>query len=121
MSDGGSHQPSRPGEQGVFCQSWGGPSRQKRLLRPDPRRLHHLRPLRLAHYGISGSNTPLRFHALEANYDVYWRPDSDASTGLDTYEAYLWHRAQGDECLNCEGPWGQMTAKGEVLVMSVRK
>jgi len=79
------------------------------------------RIIRLAHYGLSGKKTPLRFHALEANYDVYWRPDSDASTGLDTYEAYLWHRAQGDECLNCEGPWGQMTAKGEVLVIGVRK
>lgn len=80
-----------------------------------------IRVIRLAHYGLVGNQTALRFHALDANYDVYWRPDSDASTGIDTYEAYLWHRAQGDECLNCEGLWGQMTAKGETLVLSIRK
>ena len=28
-------------------------------------------------------------------------PDSDAVNSIDMYEAYLWFRSRGDECLNC--------------------
>lgn len=68
-------------------------------------RLSHMAPVRLmrtAEYAISGPSQPLRFRALEANYDVYWLPDSDAAISLDSYETFLWFRSRGDKCLNCK-------------------
>ena len=64
----------------------------------------HILPTRLirwAQYAWNGQREPLRFNALEANYSTYWQSDSDAAIGLDAFEALLWHKAQGDLCLNC--------------------
>ena len=46
--------------------------------------------------------TKLRYRRLSPNYDKYWVPDSDAVNSIDRYEAMLWFRSRGDECLNCE-------------------
>ena len=46
--------------------------------------------------------TKLRYRRLSPNYDQYWVPDSDAVNSIDRYEAMLWFRSRGDECLNCE-------------------
>ena len=61
------------------------------------------RGIRWAQYKWSGDTTRLRFHALDANYETYWQPDSDAAVSLDRFETYLWFRSRGDECLNCIG------------------
>jgi SAM-dependent methyltransferase len=47
--------------------------------------------------------TRLRYRRLNPNYDKYWVPDSDAVNSIDSYEAMLWFRSRGDECLNCKG------------------
>jgi SAM-dependent methyltransferase len=47
--------------------------------------------------------TRLRYRRLTPNYEKYWGPDSDAVNSIDSYEAMLWFRSRGDECLNCEG------------------
>lgn len=46
--------------------------------------------------------TKLRYRRLRPNYDQYWVPDSDAVNSIDRYEAMLWFRSRGDECLNCD-------------------
>lgn len=43
----------------------------------------------------------LLYDLLDANYNEYWMPDSDAVVGLDYYEMLLWFLTRGGECLNC--------------------
>ena len=43
----------------------------------------------------------LLYDLLDANYNEYWMPDSDAVAGLDYYEMLLWFLTRGGECLNC--------------------
>jgi SAM-dependent methyltransferase len=62
-----------------------------------------VRGIRWLEYKEGGQNTRLHFRRLEPNYEVYWQDDSDAAVSIDAYEAELWFRAHGDECLNCSG------------------
>ena len=48
-----------------------------------------------------GDQGRLRYRPLNANYNKYWEPDSDAVNNLDPYETYQWFERQGDMCLNC--------------------
>ncbi|MCA2967624.1 MAG: class I SAM-dependent methyltransferase [Acidobacteriaceae bacterium] len=77
--------------------------------------------LRHLHYRWSGGATPLHCNKLAPNYAVYWQPDSEAAIDIDGYEAYLWHSAQGDQCLNCGGPWQEMTQATGALILQVNK
>ncbi len=61
-----------------------------------------IRFVRLAQYQVLGDWTRLRFHILSPNYGDYQGPDSDAAVSLDSYEAFLWFRSRGDDCLNCD-------------------
>ncbi len=66
--------------------------------------------------------TRLHYRLLEPNYKVYWQCDSDALNDIDRYEAMLWFRSRGDECLNCDGPAGSIWQKDiPGLVIRVRK
>ena len=70
---------------------------------PYYRALHAVpvRAVRQWQYSLGRTSTPLRFRALDPNYDVYWEADTDAAVSLTRHEAWLWFRARGDECLNC--------------------
>jgi len=66
--------------------------------------------------------TEFRYRRLEANYDEYWVPDSDATVSLDPHEAMLWHESRGDECLNCPSDLsGQLQIGFQPLVIRVNK
>jgi SAM-dependent methyltransferase len=65
--------------------------------------------------------TTLRYRRLKPNYDAYWGPDSDAVNSIDRYEAMLWFRSRGDECLNCEGLSGSVFMASKELIIRVRK
>jgi hypothetical protein len=52
---------------------------------------------------LTGAPTAFHYRVLEPNYTHYWQPDSDAVNSMDPYEAYIWFRSRGDECLNCDG------------------
>jgi SAM-dependent methyltransferase len=56
---------------------------------------------RLAAWKIHRQPTALHYRPIQANYQEYWMPDSDAVNSLDVFETYLWFRSRGDECLNC--------------------
>jgi SAM-dependent methyltransferase len=63
---------------------------------------------------------PTKFHyaPLEANYNKYWMPDSDAMNGLDRYEMSLWFTSRGDECMNCDG---RLFEQAGPLIIKVHK
>jgi SAM-dependent methyltransferase len=79
-----------------------------------------IRTLRAAAAGFGP--TRLHYRILEPNYKVYWQGDSDALNDIDRYEAMLWFKSRGDECLNCEGRAASvMQADVPALVIRVRK
>ena len=60
-----------------------------------------VRATRLAAWKLHRQPTALHYRLLDANYQDYWMPDSDAVNSIDMFEGYLWFRSRGDECLNC--------------------
>jgi SAM-dependent methyltransferase len=82
-----------------------------------------IRAIRWAQHGITRdpSNQRLRFRALEANYQVYWQPDSDAAISLDSFETFLWFRSRGDECLNCGSTIDELSTTRDPLIFRIRK
>ena len=79
------------------------------------------RAIRWAQYAARGQEEPLRFHALEPNYETYWQPDSDAAISIDSYEPYLWFRAHGDACLNCGTPFGDLLEWRNPMIFRISK
>jgi len=65
-----------------------------------------IRLIRHAGWLVRGSETRLRYSAIEPNYTKFWQPDSDATASIDSHEAMLWFISRGDECENCpDGLW----------------
>jgi ubiquinone/menaquinone biosynthesis C-methylase UbiE len=60
-----------------------------------------IRAIRLAAWKLSRQPTALHYRPIAANYKDYWMADSDAVNSIDMFEAYLWFRSRGDECVNC--------------------
>jgi SAM-dependent methyltransferase len=80
-----------------------------------------VRSLRLLSYNVRGRREKLHFQRVEPNYDVYWEPDSDAAISLDSFETYLWFRAAGDDCLNCDSAGHEMRAHRDPMIIRVRE
>lgn len=78
-------------------------------------------PVRFAAWKMSGQPTELHYHRLTPNYKTYWGPDADAVNSLDRYEAVLWFRSRGDECLNCESDLAALTPSDGRLVIRIHK
>jgi SAM-dependent methyltransferase len=79
-------------------------------------RYYTLVPIRLVRdlqYKLQGASTRLHFTVLQPNYKDYWVPDGDAAISLDSYEAALWYRSRGDDCLSCKSA---LSDAGEVIV-----
>ena len=92
---------------------WGGKLIKTSLvLRRSPAFIgaytYPIRAMRYAGWRMTGSPMPLRYRRLIPNYAKYWQPDSDAVNSIDGYEAYLWFRSRGDECLNCDGDLAEL-------------
>jgi len=88
-----------------------------RLYLPFYRAVQTTQRLALSTLQWSG---PTKFHyaPLQANYDHYWMPDSDAINSLDRYEMSQWFTSRGDECLNCES---RLFEQGGPLIIKVHK
>ncbi len=63
---------------------------------------------------LFGGPTHLHYNPLTPNYEKYWMQDSDAINSLDRYEMQLWFTSRGDECLNCQGGFWEMT--GQLMI-----
>jgi len=57
------------------------------------------RAVRLAATRLAGPSR-LRYHKIDANFNTYLMPDSDAVNSIDCYEAELWFRSRGDEIVD---------------------
>ena len=79
------------------------------------------RLIRWVQYSRNGANEPLRFQALNPNYETYWEPDSDAAISLDSVEALLWHQAHGDRCLNFTSILDAMAEPPDAWILVIRK
>jgi SAM-dependent methyltransferase len=88
-----------------------------RLYLPFYRAVQSVQRLALSTRQWSG---PTAFHyvPLQANYDKYWMPDSDAINSLDRYEMSLWFTSRGDECMNCND---RLLEQGGPLIIKVHK
>ncbi len=63
-------------------------------------------PRRLARHSLLlllRKPTPFRYRQLDANYECFWMPDSDACNSMDPHEVILWFASRGDECLSHPG------------------
>ncbi len=78
-------------------------------------------PARFAAWKTSAQPTTLHYHRLDPNYKTYWGPDADAVNSLDRYEAALWFRSRGDECLNCETGLDALTQGDNRLMIRIHK
>jgi len=78
-------------------------------------------PVRLSRWlAAQVGPTTLRYTRLQANYDQYWVPDSDAVNSIDSYEGALWFLSRGDECLNC-GDSPMFLSMYEPLIIRIHK
>jgi hypothetical protein len=55
------------------------------------------RIIRLASTRLSGKPSQLRYHKIDANFETFRMPDSDAVNSIDCYEMQLWFRSRGDD------------------------
>jgi len=78
-------------------------------------------PARFTAWKESGEPTTLHYRRLVPNYQTYWGPDADAVNSLDRYEAALWFRSRGDECLNCESGLDALTQEDGRLIVRIHK
>ena len=68
----------------------------------------------------AGRPTQFRYTRLDANFEDYWVPDSDAINSLDPHEVMLWYVSRGDECLTCPGGIiDQLKMNGGALIIRV--
>jgi SAM-dependent methyltransferase len=42
----------------------------------------------------------VKYKKLQANYETYWMPDSDACNSIDPHDAILWFESNGFKCLS---------------------
>lgn len=80
-----------------------------------------IRLLRLGAYRFSGKPMPFRYNPLKPNYIHFWETDGDAVNSMDAYEAILWFRSRGDECLNYPGPLSQLLIRRGPVIFRIRK
>jgi SAM-dependent methyltransferase len=78
--------------------------------------------IRSGWWHLTGTPTTLRYKKLEPLYERYLGPDSDAVNALDAFEAALWFKSRGDECLNCvSGLHEVVRTWGHDLIIRVNK
>jgi SAM-dependent methyltransferase len=78
--------------------------------------------VRSAWWYMTGAPTRLRYKKLEPLYERFLGPDSDAVNSLDAFEAALWFKSRGDECLNCvSGLHAVVRTWGHALIIRVHK
>ena len=80
-----------------------------------------IRAIRYLDYETRKGATPLHFRALQPNYEIYWEEDADATTSLDSFETYLWFKAQGDNCRNCGSVFAEFRSVRSPMIIEIRK
>ena len=63
----------------------------------------------------------LHYHKVEADFETYSMPDSDAVNSIDCFEAQLWFESRGDKVTNRQRASGEVFSPCEPLIIQVRK
>ena len=58
---------------------------------------------RLFIYLIGFRFNRIKYKRIKPNYDVYWTTDADACNNIDPFDAILWFKSNGFECLSHSG------------------
>lgn len=80
-----------------------------------------IRLLRLAAYTVPAKPLPFRYNVLTPNYIHLWETDGDAVNSMDAYEAVLWFKSRGDECLNYPNSLRQFLIRRGAIIFRIRK
>jgi hypothetical protein len=79
-----------------------------------------IRGIRLAAATFAGRPIALHYRPIAANYNQYWESDSDAVNSIDVFEAYLWFKSRGDQCLNCPSQGTMFRTADMPLIIRVK-
>ena len=79
-----------------------------------------IRGIRLAAATFAGRPIALHYRPIAANYNQYWESDSDAVNSIDVFEAYLWFKSRGDQCLNCPSQGTMLHTADMPLIIRVK-
>ena len=55
---------------------------------------------RLTFYLLGHRFDTIRYKKIKANYETYWTTDADACNSIDPFDAILWFKSNGFECLS---------------------
>lgn len=58
------------------------------------------RLVRLAGYILGARNKEIKYKKIKPNYEKYWTTDADACNSIDPFDAILWFKSNGFECLS---------------------
>ena len=75
------------------------------------------RLVRRAAWSARRRPTRLRYRPLEANFEVFWDSDSDATAQLDPHEMGLYFESRGFEVVNPAGVLGRVLHRAQPLVV----
>lgn len=76
-----------------------------------PRRL-----FRLIRYLLGYRYKTLRYKKIKPNYDIYWTTDADACNNIDPFDAILWFKSNGFECISHSGMMSAFFVRTGALV-----
>lgn len=62
-----------------------------------------------------------KYTELKPNYEHFWMSDSDAVNAMDPYEAILWFKSRGDECLTYPTGLSQFFVRTLGIVFRINK
>jgi SAM-dependent methyltransferase len=77
-----------------------------------PRRL-----ARRASWRLGRRPTAFRYRRLQANFEVFWASDSDATASLDPHEAALYFQSRGFAVDEPRGPWRAIFHRAQPVVV----
>jgi len=79
------------------------------------------RLLRLISFLIDSKTTSLRYVKLKPDYEKYLMIDSDACCSIDPYEAIMWFRSRGHECLSYTTWLSQFFVRTGPIIFRINK
>lgn len=75
------------------------------------------RLVRRAAWAVRGEPTPFRYRPLDANFEVFWDSDSDATAQLDPHEMALYFESRGFEIESPAGVVARVLHRAQPLVV----
>lgn len=74
----------------------------------------------LIKYKLTGKPVKLLYRKLNANYDEYVGPDSDACNGLDPCQVAIWYESRGNQCISHRSFWSKLFIRTEHIMIKVK-